>query len=354
MRIKLAGGAGEYGRNCFLVQGNTLSFLVDCGLMVGAQYPWPHLDREEIQSLDYVFLTHSHNDHSGALSWLAEQGFTGTVAASRETLRQIQTLSLRAETLEAFCPPKGLTLKWGRTGHCAGSVWFYFALEGKSLLFSGDYTEKSLAYTADPIRNVSADIAVLDSAYGYEKRTAGQMRAKFMEQAAVFLDKKSPLLLPVPKYGRGLELALMIHRRWPEVTFYGDEHFTSRIEGLKCDTVWCTEELREGLADLKYVSFTGVLPKQGIIMISDPQLKKGNAETLAAKCASEGGVILTGAVEANSGSDRLLKSGKAVFCRIPVHCSYDEAMSLAEKNRFHRVIPVHSGDVECIQKVIFI
>ena len=33
MRVKFAGGVGEHGRSCFLVEGEALSFLVDCGLM---------------------------------------------------------------------------------------------------------------------------------------------------------------------------------------------------------------------------------------------------------------------------------------------------------------------------------
>ena len=43
MRVTFAGGVGEHGRNCFLVEGETLSFLVDCGRMAGAQDPYPAL-----------------------------------------------------------------------------------------------------------------------------------------------------------------------------------------------------------------------------------------------------------------------------------------------------------------------
>ena len=39
MRVTIAGGVGEHGRNGFLVESRELSFLVDCGVMAGAAMP---------------------------------------------------------------------------------------------------------------------------------------------------------------------------------------------------------------------------------------------------------------------------------------------------------------------------
>ena len=78
MRVTFAGGVGEHGRNCFLVEGETLSFLVDCGRMAGAQDPYPALTAAQARGLDFVFLTHSHADHTGAFAWLAGLGCTAT------------------------------------------------------------------------------------------------------------------------------------------------------------------------------------------------------------------------------------------------------------------------------------
>ena len=33
MKLYIAGGCGEHGRNCFHVTGESIDFLVDCGLM---------------------------------------------------------------------------------------------------------------------------------------------------------------------------------------------------------------------------------------------------------------------------------------------------------------------------------
>ena len=200
MRVTFAGGVGEHGRNCFLVEGETLSFLVDCGIMAGAQAPYPALTAAQARRLDFVFLTHSHADHTGALAWLSGQGCTATVVATSATLSQVGRLPFPTVCLENNPPPAGLELAWGRAGHCAGSVWYAFGLEGQRLFFSGDYTEHSPVYAVDPVRDRTADLAVLDSAYGPESRSDDAMRQDFLSTVAPFADAGRPVLFPVPKY----------------------------------------------------------------------------------------------------------------------------------------------------------
>ena len=164
MEVLIAGGVGEHGRNCFFVKGERICFLVDCGKLAGSAQPYPKLTPEQILSLQYVFLTHSQADHTGALPWLLEQGFAGTIAASDETFGQLPFSLPDTTPLRSFRPPEGLRLRWGRSGHCPGSVWYEFGLEGQTLLFSGDYTESSLLYPADPFRRGRGEVAVVDCA----------------------------------------------------------------------------------------------------------------------------------------------------------------------------------------------
>lgn len=340
MRVKLAGGVGEHGRSCFLAEGRGLAFLVDCGLMAGADQPYPHLTAEEIHRLPLVFLTHSHDDHTGALPWLEERGFSGTVIASQETLSQLKTRPPRVECLERFAPPGGLTVRWGRSGHCAGSVWYQFGLEGRTLLFSGDYTERSRAYAADPIRNVKADLAVLDSAYGSEPRCAEDMRRDVLEAVEVMLAHRGTLLLPVPKFGRGLELALLLRETWQNLPLYGDEHFLSQLSWAVSDRDWGRPELREGLAGVRALPLPQTPPETGFCFVSDPQLRAPELEVLARRYA--GAVLLTGTVEQGAGSFRLQRDGLAAFRRLPVHCTDQEREALERKNHFGRVVPYHT------------
>ena len=66
MRVTFAGGVGEHGRNCFLVEGETLSFLVDCGRMAGAQDPYPALTAAQARGLDCVFNPFPRRPHRRA------------------------------------------------------------------------------------------------------------------------------------------------------------------------------------------------------------------------------------------------------------------------------------------------
>lgn len=344
MRIKLAGGVGEHGRNCFLVEGECISFLVDCGQMAGAEQPNPRLETKEIRNLSYVFLTHSHADHTGALPWLEEEGFDGTVVATPETLSQLKHLLQRTITLNEAAPPAGMALEWGRSGHCAGSVWYHFQLDGQSILFSGDYTEQSLAYETDPIRKICANVAVLDSAYGSEPRSASEMRRDFLSEAAKSCGQGRPLVLPVPKYGRGLELALLLHQTWPSLAFYGDAHFIGQVTWLEDDRNWTTTDIRRQLSDLSVQPIPNNVPETGVLLLSDPQLRNPGNEQLARRWAQQGGMILTGTVESEGGSFRLQQEGYGTFCRIPVHCTDRERSVLERQNFFQRVIPYHSAE----------
>ena len=77
-----------------------------------------------------------------------------------------------------------------------------------------------------------ADLAVQDSAYGAEPRTADQMRRDFLAAVRPCVESSRPLLLPVPRYGRGQELLRMLADRWPGMPLYGDAHFCRQVQQL--------------------------------------------------------------------------------------------------------------------------
>ena len=90
MKITYLGGAETVTGSKFLVQTDSTSILVDCGLFQG--YKWlrernreaPPLD---VERLDAVVLSHAHLDHSGYIPVLKKLGFRGPVFthhASRE------------------------------------------------------------------------------------------------------------------------------------------------------------------------------------------------------------------------------------------------------------------------------
>ena len=105
MKLYLTGEPCSQQRHCYYVQGRDTSFIMDCGYQRcyrGDELP--HLTPEQIRSSRYLFLTHSHENQSGALPYLLSNGFTGRVVLTTETARQ---LPLAIDRFPAGCPSCG-------------------------------------------------------------------------------------------------------------------------------------------------------------------------------------------------------------------------------------------------------
>ena len=346
MELYIAGGVGEHGRNCFYVKTNNKCFLVDCGVMASdLEDPYPYLTKEDIEKLNAVFITHSHGDHIGALSWLFDQGFKGELIASKETLSQMPFEGSNVISLESICPNGkgyyiGLSINWGRTGHCPGGVWYHFFKDDKSILFSGDYIEDSMVFECDLIRDKTADLAVIDSAYGYNDTNYVISCDKLINKTKELLDKYGLLLFPVPRYGRGVELLKLFSDNLENVNYYGDEHFLNQVEKVNKGGFW----YKPVSIDVSIKLYTG--ENKGIVFVSNPQLKTKSSKVIAKEVINLGGYgILTGTVEKGTYGAKLLKKGKMEFIRYPVHLNYGEYLDVTRENYFKESIPYHSFDL---------
>lgn len=78
VRIVFLGGLGEIGRNCAVVESGGRLLVIDCGLMFpdaempGVDLVLPDLSYliDRAHKIDGIVLTHGHEDHVGALSYL--------------------------------------------------------------------------------------------------------------------------------------------------------------------------------------------------------------------------------------------------------------------------------------------
>ncbi len=349
MRLHIAGGCGEHGRNCFHITDENVDFLVDCGVMAGAKEQYPHLSPEEIPGIQTVFLTHSHADHTGALPWLYENGFHGEVVASEHTLAQLQFKPEKVVALEKIRNGsyRNMKIQWGKSGHCLGSVWYKLSVGEKAILFSGDYTECSPVYRVDRIRGQSADLAVIDCAYGDSPTTYEEDCDKLLSTTEKLLSKHDTIFFPVPKYGRGLDLLFVFLNGGLSAQYYGDEHFLTQLHNMRFSPGWYYMD-----GEAMYESVRPYCKGGGIVFVSDPQLR-GVAYRTAVEIVERGGVgVMTGTVEEGSNSAEMIEEGKMVWCRYPVHLSLRQHDEVVRENQFKAAVAYHSEKIGCAASVV--
>lgn len=343
MKLILAGGCGEHGRNCFLVEGETDNLMVDCGTMAGDEYPMPHLTREQILHTRYVFLTHSHKDHTGAAVWLIEQGFCGTFVMTAETARQLPFVLPNVILLPV--PEKkpevihldDIKVTYGMSGHCAGAVWYRIVWEDHKLFFSGDYNFYSDVYEHQAIIGKRADAAVIDSCYPADAWD----QESFIAALRTAIVSSSHVLLPVPKYGRGLDILLLLIRYFPKVSVALDSHLLSELNRLKAIKKWIRPDAYRVLRHWKPVIG---LSDRHVMLLSDPQLSTPAAQVIVSGYLQEDHAILfSGSLDQKSYAKSLVTQHRASCHILPVHNSDAEYEMIKRANQFALSIPVHTA-----------
>ena len=126
MKLYLTGEPCTQQRHCYFVEGETASFIMDCGYQRcyrGDELP--HLLPEQIRAARYLFLSHSHENQSGALPYLLANG----IQFSRNTPDMTAASSIRQAnqgSYDFYLAIHSNASGSGSEGQTRGIIAFYY------------------------------------------------------------------------------------------------------------------------------------------------------------------------------------------------------------------------------------
>ncbi|MDE2001221.1 MAG: MBL fold metallo-hydrolase [Patescibacteria group bacterium] len=209
MKLTFYGGVGEVTGANYLVEsgpsagsGQVTRILVDCGLHQGehfsSQHNWEQFAYDP-KTIDAVFVTHAHIDHTGRLPKLVKDGLKGKVYSTPPTrdfgnvllldsehvllqeaertkqpplygVREVEELMARWEGIPYHQPMHigSLTITLYNSAHILGASIVVVEGDGKKIAFTGDLgnSPAPLLGSYETLEALGIDYAVIESAYG--------------------------------------------------------------------------------------------------------------------------------------------------------------------------------------------
>ncbi|RVA39855.1 MBL fold metallo-hydrolase [Mesorhizobium sp. M7A.F.Ca.US.001.01.1.1] len=344
MMLDLLGGFGEKGRTSLAVSSGKDRILLDVGIKVGASGAdyYPALNGS-VADIDALFVSHAHEDHVGALSWLLSRGYAGPIFMTAETRDEAPaTLAGYAEPedfrrfpfpedrIELFEPGDtlksgNLTIRTGRSGHVVGGVWFAVDDGESRVAYSADVVPDSNVFVMDTIPH--CDLLVLDASYGADP-VPGAARA--LEISQWVARHSDGCLLPTPLSGRSLELIAALPG--PFAIHAGmRSSLEAQIGATAALLPGVSTLLRRRLQDA--ADWTDADPLPSMPLLADDGMGEAGPSSRLLPRADHSGfpVLLTGHLPSGSPGDLLHKAGRADWVRMPTHPTLSGNVDIWEK-----------------------
>jgi len=285
MKIKFLGAAGTVTGSKYLLTTNKKTYLVDCGLFQGLRnlrlrnWEASHLDNRA-SSIEALFLTHAHIDHSGYIPRLVAKGFNGPIYCSEATYElckillpdsgylqeeeaeyanrkgyskhhpalPLYTREQAEESLKNFRPVEfhkelqivhDAQVTFLRAGHILGASCILFKAQNRSIIFSGDVGRYVDIIMKPPEPLPDADYLVIESTYGdrlHEKEDPYDTVARIINEAA---KKKGAIVIPSFAVGRAQHMLHIIYelkkaKKIPDIITFLDSPMAINATDLYC------------------------------------------------------------------------------------------------------------------------
>ncbi|MDP3963410.1 MAG: MBL fold metallo-hydrolase [bacterium] len=275
--IQFFGGARHVTGANYLVSIGGKKILVDCGMFQGCHDCEGRNFNDFLYdpaSIDALFLTHAHIDHSGRIPRLVKEGFRGTIistpptrdfaevllrdamhiieeersASDRKKLLYTEKDLRRAlalwKTVDFHAPISigDVAIEMANAGHILGSAMVGFSWkEGKKqkrLWFTGDIGNPPSTFVPPPEQIAKTDFLVIEAAYGGRLHTDTEPRQRLLERAIEDVyERKGVLIIPAFAMERTQELLfelneLVEHHRVPSLPVFMDSPLAANVTGI--------------------------------------------------------------------------------------------------------------------------
>lgn len=274
MKLHFHGGAQSVTGANYLLEANGARIIIDCGLFQGNRFS-ESLNYEAFpydpKSIDAVFITHSHADHTGRLPKIYKDGFRGKVflteptkavahIALYDTYEKIKQEAEEEERESLYSPADiegviglaqgfnykipidvapGVVATLHESSHILGATMIEFVVKENNheerIVFTGDLGNPP-SLLLNPIDYVGeADYLVIESAYGnrlHEDRS--QRRELLLGAIRETVDSGGTLMIPSFAIERTQELLLELDtlfetNKLPRVPIFLDSPLASKI-----------------------------------------------------------------------------------------------------------------------------
>jgi len=306
IRFQLLGGGEDIGANSYLLRIGNENIILDCGLhpRKKGMEMFPDFESIRNETVRHLIISHSHNDHIGALPYFLKLFPYGKIYATKPTLAiaevtlmntssiiQKEFLDTRYKTALEYYTEETLnlipmiikqfdyntdiilnneiTFKFYDAGHILGSASVLINAGNKKIFYTGDINMRDQALiSAAELPKEKVDVLILESTNGMEEILPPYKREE--KRLAAFINEITgsggSVLIPVFALGKAQELLkriddLMSANKIPSMPVYTStmsrlinkvydryNYIVKRTEdGLKLSHIRTTELKREDI-----------------------------------------------------------------------------------------------------------
>ena len=274
------GGGDEIGASCHCLHCNGYNFIFDAGMRYENKRRYPSFsgisklkEIDTLNDIESVFLSHAHYDHNGGLPLLASKLSSKKEIICTEYTKEFSEIQLsilkkhsgipKYSAYEDVCVDKALGMlvpypiekkidKKGysftlfKSGHIPGAVMTLLEVEGKKILYTGDFSDRDYPlvekYSLPEIKDL--DLLIINGTSAFRKDDtwettwgSGESRVKDLIKR-IYLHEQ--LNIEINQVNNGLELAILINNEIEKsgfkrmgITIFVDEPIAQMLEIVK-------------------------------------------------------------------------------------------------------------------------